>query len=483
MKLLWIIAIPTLIMVFTENCSKMQSVPEGNSQLYSSSENICSDTYKPTIRLQSKNQLAQNFISPFAQKKVLLDSLSQNKAAQNLNGQNIFVIVDTFCNPQANSLSALILATQKNLNKEIQNQALEFLMLDNWSLSQLEESAESDPCILAITPPSQMEQASLSLPATNDTHLSKLQHLAFTNFKHAYDYLIKKQNTAFADVAVIDSGVDCNHSDLIGNLVAGCGMNMISTTSLPMDEPFGHGTHVAGLIGAVNNNSVGTAGIAGNQVRIHAFKVLSATATSATYTFNAIQQAILQNVDVINLSLVGNNPQIRIPVLEQAVADAVASGIVVVMAAGNHSLYLGREALVSPAMVGSTLNGAIAVGSLDASNGQLSSFSNFGDNVEIATTGAVDSTSANGGIYSLAPNSSYQRMLGTSQAAPIVSGAAALVIQFLKQNNINHTPADVEQILLASTDKVPILVQGGRSLNFSKLVRNTYDFAGIPICP
>jgi subtilisin family serine protease len=308
-------------------------------------------------------------------------------------------------------------------------------------------------------------------------------HSAKSDFKHAYDYLIRKQNIAFAEVAVIDSGIDCAHSDLVDNLVSGCGINMINTNLPPQDESFGHGTHVAGLIGAVNNNALGTVGVAGNQVRIHAFKVLGANATSATYTFNAIQQAILQNVDVINLSLVGDNPQIRIAILEQAVADAVASGIVVVMAAGNHSLYLGQEALVSPAMVGSTLNGAIAVGSLDASNGLLSTFSNFGDNVEIATAGAISSTSANGGVYSLAPNSSYQRMFGTSQAAPIVSGAAALVVQFLKQNNINYSPADVEQILLASTDKVPILIQGGRSLNFSKLVRNTYDFAGIQICP
>jgi hypothetical protein len=148
--------IPAAVMVFTENCSKMQSTSGSNDQLYSSSQNICSDTYKPTIRLQSKTQLAQTFISPFAQKKVLLDSLSQGKATQNLNGQNLFVIINTFCTPQPNSLSSLILASREISHKEIQNQAFEFLMPDNWSLVQLEESAESDPCILGITPPSQI---------------------------------------------------------------------------------------------------------------------------------------------------------------------------------------------------------------------------------------------------------------------------------------------------------------------------------------
>lgn len=471
-------------MIIAESCSKMESSDGSLSGLYSSDTNVCSELYRPTIQLNSKSQTTSTYVNPFEQQKVHIATNGLNKTATSLLHQSIIVVLHTQCQPKLDSLSDRVLKAHPEEELLPSQQAFTYTLNENWNVSELEEAAQSDPCVIGVTPPDEVTTTRLPLPSTSDTHLEKLDHLAFTNYTHAYEYLVKKQTSANSIVAVIDTGVECSHPDLVGNLVANCGFNLLNSSQQPLDVSSGHGSHVAGLIGAVGNNNLGTLGVAGT-IRIQALKVLSDSATDATYTYNGIQYAITQNVDVINLSLTGTNSQQRILTLEQAVADAVASGIVVVMAAGNHALNLGTDAFVSPAMAGSLINGAITVGSLDSQSGRLSTFSNFGNQVEIAAPGAINSYSSGTvtGLYSLAPGRSYQRLMGTSQAAPIVSGAAALVIQFLKQKRVPYSPADIERIITHSTDAAPILVNGGRSLNFSKLVRNTYEYAGINLCP
>jgi hypothetical protein len=470
-------------MVIAESCSKMESSDGSLSGIYSSDTNVCSDLYKPTIQLNSKSQTTSTYVNPFEQQKVHLPANGLNKTAT-LQNHSVIVVLHTQCQPKLNSLSDRILKAHPNEELLPAQQAFSYTITENWSVSDLEDAAHADECVVGITPPDEVITSRLALPATSDVHIEKLDHLSFTNYTHAYEHLVQKQTSANSIVAVIDTGVECSHPDLAANLVSNCGFNLLNSSQQPLDVSSGHGSHVAGLIGAVANNNVGTLGVSGT-VRIQALKVLSDSATSATYTYNGIQYAITQNVDVINLSLTGTNSQQRILTLEQAVADAVASGIVVVMAAGNHALQLGTDAFVSPAMAGALINGAISVGSLDSQSGRLSTFSNFGNQVEIAAPGAINSYSSGTvtGLYSLAPGRTYQRLMGTSQAAPIVAGAAALVIQFLKQRRVAYSPADIERIITLSTDSAPILVNGGRSLNFSKLVRNTYEYAGINLCP
>ena len=471
-------------MIVAESCSKMESSDGSLSGLYSSDTNVCSELYKPTIQLNSKSQNTSSYTNPFEQQKVHLSTTGLNKTTSTLQNQLVIVVLHTQCQPQPDSLSDRILKAHLDGELLPSQQAFSYTITEDWSVSDLEDEAQSDPCVVGVTPIDKVTTTRLALPTTTDTHLEKLDHLSFTNYTHAYEYLVKKQTSANSIVAVIDTGVECSHPDLAGNLVSNCGFNLLNSSQQPIDVSSGHGSHVAGLIGAVGNNNAGTLGVSGT-IRIQALKVLSDSATDAVYTYNGIQYAITQNVDVINLSLTGTNAQQRILTLEQAVADAVAAGIVVVMAAGNHALNLGTDAFVSPAMVGALINGAITVGSLDSQSGRLSTFSNFGNQVEIAAPGAINSYSSGTvtGLYSLAPGRTYQRLMGTSQAAPIVSGAVALVIQFLKQKRVPYSPADIERIITNSTDSAPILVNGGRSLNFSKLVRNTYEYAGIDLCP
>lgn len=471
-------------MIVAESCSKMESSDGSMAGIYSSDSNVCSDLYKPTIRLTSKSQSESSFVNPFESQKVHLASVLQNKASPTLLHQNIIVLLNTQCEPTPGTLSDLVLKANSTADWVAPQQAFNYTLQQDWDLAELEAAANADPCVVGVTPPDEVASSTLPLPSTSDSHLNKLVHLSFTNYAHAYEYLVQKQSSMNTVVAVVDTGIDCAHPDITANLVSNCGYNLITPNQQPIDVSSGHGSHVAGLIASVGNNNLGTLGVAGS-VRIQALKALSESSTSATYTYNGIQYAISQNVDVINLSLTGTNSQQRILSLEQAVADAVSAGVVVVMAAGNHALHLGTDAFVSPAMAGPTLAGAITVGSIDADSGRLSTFSNFGNQVEIAAPGAVNSYT-NGsinGLYSLAPGRSYQRLMGTSQAAPVVTGAVALVIQFLKQRRVPYSPADIERIIVQSTDAAPIMVNGGRSLNFSKLVRNTYEYAGINLCP
>lgn len=470
-------------MLMTESCTKMKSSYGDSNGLFSSAENVCSDVYQPTINFNAKIEQETHFVFPFEDKKVHLDSFLQTKAISNLQNQSVIVVIDRECTPRPQSLSDLVLRAQSKELPDLSRVALRWTISENWGADDLEQRAEEDACVVGITPPGKLKTAALSFPTTNDTALLRQNHLAFTNFKHAYEYLVKRQSTAFrTNVALLDTGVDCNHVDLRAQLVAGCGNNMISPNLPPDDEALGHGTHVAGILAAVSDNSIGVAGMAGNSVQLHAIKIIGADGGEVQDAYDAIRLAISLNVDVINLSVESEE---RLSLIEQGVGEAVRAGIIVVMAAGNHGRVLGEGIMASPAMVGSTLSGAITVGSLDTNSGRLSTFSNYGDRVEIATAGAINSINADpaGGLYSLAPNGAYQRLMGTSQATPIVAAAASLVIQFFKQNQVNYTPADIERILVNSSDNIPnLMVKSGRALNFSKLVRNAYAFAGLDLC-
>lgn len=481
--LLVFLVIPVSVMLVTESCTQMKSATGDNNGLFSSAENVCADVYQPTINFNAKSEQENYFTFPFEDKKVHLESLLQSKAVADLQNQSVIVVIDRQCTPRLQSLSDLVLKAQEKDIPSLDRVALPWTITEAWDFSTLETKAEEDPCVLGLTLPGTLRTAALPLPATNDTALQRQNHLAFTNYKHAYDHLVRRQSASFrALVAILDTGVDCNHSDLRSQLVSNCGDNMISPTLPPTDEAIGHGTHVAGLLGAVSNNALGIAGMGGASVRLHPIKIIGADGGTIQDAYDAIQRAILLNADVINLSVQSDE---QLPLIEQGVGEAVRAGIVVVMAAGNYGELLGGTRITSPAMVGSTLNGALTVGSLDTSSGKLSTFSNFGDRVEIATAGAISSLSADvtGGLYSLGPNNSYQRLMGTSQATPIVAAAAALVIQFLKQNQVTYTPADIERIVVHSADSIPNLqVRNGRALNFSKLVRNAYAFAGLDLC-
>ncbi|WP_180994332.1 S8 family peptidase [Bacillus sp. Marseille-P3661] len=207
-------------------------------------------------------------------------------------------------------------------------------------------------------------------------------------------------------VAVLDTGVDCSHEDLINRCVAG--YDFVNLDTDPSDDSAAsHGTMVAGIISAVSNNNTGIVGSAQN-ASIMPLKVLDKYGNGDDATIiQAIHYAADYGADIINLSLGG-------PEFSEALWDAVKyaynHGVTVVAASGNK----GRSSVDYPAGYPEVM----AVGSL-SSNGYRSTFSNFGPALDLVAPGA--------NVMTTARFSGYKFGSGTSFSSPYIAAAAAII--------------------------------------------------------
>jgi len=212
-----------------------------------------------------------------------------------------------------------------------------------------------------------------------------------------------KTRGAGVRVAVIDTGVDCSHPDLAANCVSG--YNAFDKKKAPMDDQ-GHGTHVAGTIGAVADGK-GVVGVAPS-VKIVPVKVLDAKGGGRLTTIiKGLIWVGNNNIDVANMSL--GSPMGTI-FMRLAVSYAKSRGVAVIAAAGNSGKSVGY-----PAAYGNT----IAVSASDSNDG-IAKFSSRGKQVDFIAPG-VD-------IKSTLPGGKYGRYSGTSMATPHVAGLAALAV-------------------------------------------------------
>lgn len=226
-------------------------------------------------------------------------------------------------------------------------------------------------------------------------------------------------------VYVVDSGIDPLNSDL--NVV-----RQVNFTGGPRGDCLGHGTHVAGIIGA-RDNHIGVRGVAPG-VPLVGVKVVDCSGSGSS-------AAIIKGIDwvtatavgpaVVNLSLGGGASAS----LDAAVKAATGHGIFFAVAAGNEAA---DACLGSPSLDG-TLPGVVTVGAVD--EGEMEAdFSNFGECVDMWAPGVGIASSARG------PNNEWLVMSGTSMAAPHVAGAAAL---YLSQYP-TEAPSDVKLALISS---------------------------------
>jgi subtilisin len=224
--------------------------------------------------------------------------------------------------------------------------------------------------------------------------------------------VVPGQGGAGARVAVLDTGVDCGHPDLAGGCVYG--PNFASA-----GDPFdghGHGTHVAGIIGA-RDNGVGTIGVA-PEATIFAVKVLGDGGSGAwSWVAAGIDWAVANNIDVINMSLSGTAGSIA---LADAVAAAQAAGVLVVSAAGNSGCC---NTVGYPARYA----GSMAVGAVDV-NDVVANFSSTGPEVDVTAPGVAVRAPVPTGTCALCDPSGYKSLNGTSMAAPHVAGVGALLM-------------------------------------------------------
>ncbi len=213
-------------------------------------------------------------------------------------------------------------------------------------------------------------------------------------------------------VAVVDTGVDHSHPDLKGTVIDSPDMTFTKKwyqfgkkNPGSMDRD-GHGTHVAGIIGAIANNNIGVAGVAPS-TKILGVKVLGENATMYS-VMKGIAYSVNQGAKVINLSLGGAlTDSVERAFYEE---DLARHNVLIVSAAGND----GIANMGFPA----SFKNVMAVGSVNQTQ-KLSTFSCYGYGMSVVAPGE--------GILSTFPGGTYAMIDGTSMATPFVSGAAALV--------------------------------------------------------
>src|SRR3954447_9100506 len=252
----------------------------------------------------------------------------------------------------------------------------------------------------------------LALAAPDDPLLAQLGGLGLIHAQAAWDALGLSDSypaDGGVPVAVVDTGIDASHEDLVGKVGACASASGGSVTEGTCADDEGHGTHVAGTIGALANNGRGIAGVAFDSPLIIC-KALSADGSGDTSDVAAcISWAHAQGAKVISLSLGGPATNTLRAAVKAAWAGGARDGAVVVAAAGNE----GNSAVDYPAGYPEV----VSVAAVD-DGGTHPWFSNTNDDVEVAAPG-VDVLSAKLG-------GGYVRESGTSMATPHAAGAAAL---------------------------------------------------------
>jgi subtilisin family serine protease len=276
-------------------------------------------------------------------------------------------------------------------------------------------------------------------------------------------------------VAIIDSGIRYTHQDLSANIWTNSaeipnngidddhngivddvyGLNALTDSGNPMDDN-GHGSHVAGIVGAVGNNGIGTTGVAW-KLQLMACKFLDSTGNGDTSdAIQCIDYARKMGAYIINASWGGSQPSTS---LSTAIEAARNAGIIFVTAAGNDARNLDISPIYPAAFNIDNIVTVCATSSDDTFAGGYSNFSST--KAHIAAPGSL--------IYStwFSSDSAYSKESGTSMAAPCVAGVCAL----LKARYPADNERQIIERLLNSVDPLPSLVgkcsTGGR-VNLAK---------------
>lgn len=297
----------------------------------------------------------------------------------------------------------------------------------------------------------------------NDTNYSSLYGMAKIGAPEAWEI-----NTGDREivVAVIDTGIDHTHPDLTANMWRNpgetpgngidddengyiddiYGYDFYNDDSDPYDDNE-HGTHCAGTIGAVGNNSQGVVGV-NWRVSLMALKFLGATGSGNTFdAVLAVNYAIDNGARVINASFGGGGYDAA---LENAVQRAEDNGVLFVAAAGND----GTNNDISPSYPASfPVNYLLSVAATNDADA-LTWFSNYGkSSVDVAAPGSA--------ILSTVPGGGYQSLSGTSMATPHVAGLAALLLA----EDPSLTLSELWDAIFSTVDTISdsaFLASGGR---------------------
>jgi hypothetical protein len=425
-------------------------------------------------------------------------------------GERLNVVFDLFCLANAEvevgettqareQVPKNLIERTRRFKTRYSNQySVSWILERSVSLATLKELAESDVCIVQLAPDREITIQAAS--PTGDPDGSVQEHLIATRWNSAYGRFAGFLQSYRPIIAVIDTGTEIAHPDLKQNIWVNSkeiannevdddgngfvddvnGYNFGDKNGNPNpqsnDSFFFHGTHVAGLIAARAGNGVNGTGIHG-YAQILPINAFGSDRSARVSTIeNAIRYAVDNGATIINLSVGGS--EFSSTMLE-TLRYATSKGVFIVTAAGNEGVELSPNSsssrFKSPAIYGRRVQGMLTVTSVDIQGGRLSTFSNYGMfYVELAAPGAVVSTNGSPtGLLSTMPGASMGRLAGTSMAAPLVSGAVAVMQSWLKAHNRPTTPASIEAILLAGSranDSLLGITRSGKVLDFQILM-------------
>ena len=277
----------------------------------------------------------------------------------------------------------------------------------NVRILQVPEKAEAS-VVAALSKNPNFEFAELDYIATanltpNDPLYASYQwHLPSISAPAAWDTATGSSNTI---VAIVDTGVQANHPDLLGRCLQG--YDFVNNDANPDDDE-GHGTGTSGAAAASGNDGIGMAGVTWGS-KILPVKVLGADGSGAFSTIaSGINYSADQGARVINMSLGGTFSS---STLQNAVNYAWNKGATLIAAAGNSG--------TSQAQYPAACSNVVAVSALDRSN-RITSWSSYGSFVDLCAPG-LD-------IGTLGFNGTYVVASGTSFSSPIVAGVACLAL-------------------------------------------------------
>ncbi len=256
-------------------------------------------------------------------------------------------------------------------------------------------------------------------------------------------------------IAVIDTGVEHTHIDLINNIDPYCYDTHTGTNNHSIrGSTRHHGTHIAGIIAAERNNGICISGVAPDSKLISKCIDLGVSATGDKIS-DGIFKAVTNNADILNCSWGGGGSNKITDAIDYAIDyGRNGKGCIVVKSAGNSG-----DSITFP---GNHRPEILVVGSLQK-NGLKKTTSCFGYNLDVVAPGD--------NILSTRLNDSMDFGSGTSYAAPYISGIAALILEL----NPDLTGQQVRDIIEQSTIKVEPRDNEGEYINYSNRPNGTWN--------
>jgi serine protease len=383
------------------------------------------------------------------------------------------IIIKLKPNQQINSLQQLVPITHiSRLSPELGLYKLTLknghsLLQNMQILNQSQQVEYAEPNVSFHLPDFQVQQSAVQ---PNDPNYGLQWNMKSAKIDQAWSLV---NSNPQIKVAVIDSGVDPDHPDLVDaleplediyNEEKGSDVYRVPSTGELINfggrDGNGHGTHVTGIIAATMNNGIGVTGVVGGGVRIIPIKATDyAGNTDAATLTAAFQRAIDKGANLINISIGGpasKGTRAFIDVINRALDKNIS----IVSATGNDSAR--NEGVIAPLAVPAAYPRVIAVGAHTEFN-KVASYSNGGEAIDLIAPGGGPVTSKSEGpqVWSTWPSYNtflfYQKKVlstynasnaGTSMACPHVTGVVALILA----REPGLTPAQIRSRLIATAD-------------------------------